>query len=223
MAAPLPPPPFLARLLRPSRRWFVSSTSLSKFGNISCAPSLEHGHVAGLGVRCRLHTNFHAWHLKAQREVHRPEENQPCRCRYQRRVLSILLRPCLQRWTDRKNVCCLRSLESDLLRNTHDSFGSSRSVDIYIYIQRYTCTHTYTCTFHDVCCSKPLTFHNGFMFCACRGCFKHTCIFQALPAQTDREENVNNKVRAATTHVQFVVHCQEGHRKATDQYLLSKI
>ena len=31
-----------------------SSTSLSKFGNISCAPSLEHGPVGGLSVRCRL-------------------------------------------------------------------------------------------------------------------------------------------------------------------------
>ena len=80
--------------------------------------------------------------------------------RYQRRVLSILLRPCLQRWTDRQNVGCLRSLESDSLRNTQNSFGSSRSVHIF---HMYMCTHTYTCTFHDVYCSKPLTFHNGFM------------------------------------------------------------
>ena len=28
-------------------------------------------------------------------------------------------------------------------------------------------------TFHDVCFSKPLTFHNDFMFFASRSCFKH--------------------------------------------------
>ena len=32
------------------------------------------------------------------------------------------------RITDRKNVGCLRTLESDLLRNTKNSFGTSRSV-----------------------------------------------------------------------------------------------
>ena len=44
---------------------------------------------------------------------------------------------------------------------------------------------------------------------------------QALTAQTDREENVNDKIWATTTHVQCVVHDQEGQRKATGQYLLS--
>ena len=44
--------------------------------------------------------------------------------------------------------------------------------------------------------------------------------FQVLTAQTDREENVNNKIRA-TTHVLCMVHDQEGQRKATGQYLLS--
>ena len=29
-------------------------------------------------------------------------------------------------------------------------------------------------------------------------------------SQSDREENVNNKIRATTTHVQCVVHDQEG-------------
>ena len=33
--------------------------------------------------------------------------------------------------------------------------------------------HTTTCTFHDVYCSKPLTFHKIFMFFASRSCFKH--------------------------------------------------
>ena len=47
------------------------------------------------------------------------------------------------------------------------------------------------------------------------------CRFQVLAAQTDREENVKNKTRATTTHVQCVVHDQEGHRMATGQYLLS--
>ena len=31
-------------------------------------------------------------------------------------------------------------------------------------IHIFMCTHTKTCTFHDVYCSKPFTFHNGFMF-----------------------------------------------------------
>ena len=34
-----------------------------------------------------------------------------------RQVLAPLLRPCLQEFTDRKNVGCLRSVESGLLRN----------------------------------------------------------------------------------------------------------
>ena len=59
------------------------------------------------------------------------------------------------------------------------------------------------------------------MFFASRRCSKHFCRFQALTAQTDREENVNNKIRATTRHVQCVVHDQEGHRKATGQHLLS--
>ena len=65
-------------------------------------------------------------------------------------------------------------------------------------------------------CSKPFTFHNGFMFFASRRCFQHSCRFQALTAQTDREENVNNKIRATTTHVKCVVHDQEGHRSQPD-------
>ena len=40
-----PPPPSSSKMV-------CSSTSFSKFGNISCAPSLEH--VAGLSVLCRL-------------------------------------------------------------------------------------------------------------------------------------------------------------------------
>ena len=47
MAAPPPP-------LSSKSKMVCSSTPLSKFGDISCAPSLEHGHVAGLAVRCRL-------------------------------------------------------------------------------------------------------------------------------------------------------------------------
>ena len=38
-------------------------------------------------------------------------------------------------------------------------------------------TQSGTRAFHDMCCSKPLTFHNGFMFFACRSCFKHFCRF----------------------------------------------
>ena len=36
-------------------------------------------------------------------------------------------------------------------------------------------------TFHDVCFSKPLTFHDGFMFFASRRCFKHFSRLQAAP------------------------------------------
>ena len=68
-------------------------------------------------------------------------------------------------------------------------------------------------------CSKPLTFHNGFMFFASRSCFKHFCRFQALRARTGREEIVKNKIWATTTHVECVVPDQEGHRKATGQYI----
>ena len=55
-------------------------------------------------------------------------------------------------------------------------FTRNRSQDhgIYIFKQIYMCTHTHTCTFHDVYCSKPLTFQNGFMFI----CFSY--LFQAL-------------------------------------------
>ena len=44
-----------------------------------------------------VHTDHHAWHLKAQRKMHRHQQNWPgtCHCRYQRRALSLLLRPCL--------------------------------------------------------------------------------------------------------------------------------
>ena len=36
-------------------------------------------------------------------------------------------------------------------------------------------------TFHDVCFSKPLTFHNGFMvFVASRSCFKHFSRLRAV-------------------------------------------
>ena len=56
-------------------------------------------------------------------------------------------------------------------------------------------------------------------FFASRYCFKHFCRFQALTSQRDREENINNKIRATTTHVHCVVHDQEGQRKATGQYL----
>ena len=83
----------------------------------------------------------------------------------------------------------------------------NRAQDHGIYTQIYMCTHTYTRTFHDVYSLKPLTFHNGFMFFASRGCFKHFCRFQALTAQTDREETM------------CVVHDQEGQRKAAGQYL----
>ena len=40
------------------------------------------------------------------------------------------------------------------------------TVNIYIYMSKQICmcTHTYSCTFRDVYCSKPLTFHMGFMF-----------------------------------------------------------
>ena len=59
------------------------------------------------------------------------------------------------------------------------------------------------------------------MLFSSRSCFKQFCRFQALAAQTDREENVNNKIWATTMHVQCVAHNQEGQRKATGQYLLS--
>ena len=42
-------------------------------------------------------------------------------------------------------------------------------------------TQSGTRAFHDMCCSKPLTFHNGFMFFASRSCFKHFFKFQATP------------------------------------------
>ena len=41
-------------------------------------------------------------------------------------------------------------------------------------------TQSGTRALHDMCCSKPLTFHNGFMFVASRSCFKHLFRFQAL-------------------------------------------
>ena len=85
---------------------------------------------------------------------------------------------------------------------------------IYIYICKCTCARI-----HTHVRSKPLTFHNGFMFYASsRACFKHFCRFQALTAQTDKKEHVNNKIQATTTHVHCVVHDQEGHRKAIGQY-----
>ena len=39
-------------------------------------------------------------------------------------------------------------------------------------------TQSGTRTFHDLCCLKPLTFHNGFVFFASRSCFKHYFRFQ---------------------------------------------
>ena len=45
-------------------------------------------------------------------------------------------------------------------------------------------------------------------------------ISRPYTAQSDREENVNTKIRATTTHVQCVVHGQERQRKATGQYVL---
>ena len=42
-----------------------------------------------------------------------------------------------------------------------------------INILMYMKTQSGTLTFHDVCFSKALTFHNGFMFFASRTCFQH--------------------------------------------------
>ena len=42
-------------------------------------------------------------------------------------------------------------------------------------------TQSGTLTFHDVCLSNPLTFHNCFKFFASRRCFKHFFRFQATP------------------------------------------
>ena len=54
------------------------------------------------------------------------------------------------------------------------------------------CTRTYTCAFHYVYCSKPLTFHNGFMFFfASRNCFKLLCRFQAFYSP-DRQQRMCN-------------------------------
>ena len=39
-------------------------------------------------------------------------------------------------------------------------------------------TKSRTLTFHDVCFSKPWTFHNGFMFFSSRSCFKHFLDFK---------------------------------------------
>ena len=58
------------------------------------------------------------------------------------------------------------------------------TLNIHIFTFIYTCIHTYTCTFHDVCCSKPLATMVS-CFLAPRGCFKHFCRFQAFAAQTD--------------------------------------
>ena len=52
-----------------------------------------------------VNTDHHVWHLKAQREVHRHQQNQHCtyHCRHRRRALSLLLlRPCLQGWSDKE-------------------------------------------------------------------------------------------------------------------------
>ena len=99
-------------------------------------------------------------------------------------------------------------------RNRSQDHGECKQIYMYIHIYKYQqtnmCSHTNTCSFHDVYCSKPLTFHNGSCFFASRCCFKHFCRFQVLTVQTDRKENVNNKIR---THVQCVVHDQEGQRK----------
>ena len=39
-------------------------------------------------------------------------------------------------------------------------------------------TQSGTRTFHDLCCSKPLTFQNGFLSFASRSCCKHFFTFQ---------------------------------------------
>ena len=79
--------------------------------------------------------------------------------------------------------------------------------------------HAYnTCTFHDVYCSKPLTFHNGFMFFCFSLLFQALCcIFQSLTARPDRErKNVKNKNRTTTTHVHCMVCKQEGNGRQPD-------
>ena len=92
----------------------------------------------------------------------------------------------------------------------------SRATALKITANFFMCMYTFTCTFMMCAVRSPWPSTMVSCSCASRSCFKHFCRFQALTAQTDREEHVNNK------HVQCVVHDQEGQRKATGQYLLSK-
>ena len=91
-------------------------------------------------------------------------------------------------------------------------------MDIKIKINRCTCARIHIHLRSMMCTVRslwPSTLVSWFF--ASRCCFKHFRKFQALPAETDREENVNNKNGATTTHLQCVVHDQEGQKKATGQ------
>ena len=55
-------------------------------------------------------------------------------------------------------------------------------------------TQSGTRALHDMCCSKPLTFHNGFMILASRSCFKHLFRFQALHLLENKKSLKSEKV-----------------------------
>ena len=58
------------------------------------------------------------------------------------------------------------------------------------------------------------------VFFAYRSCCKNFCGFQALKAQTHREENVHDKIRATTLHVQCVVRDHGRRRPDNMCYLI---
>ena len=63
----------------------------------------------------------------------------------------------------------------------HIQTNAHIGVTLFGYFSRKKTTQSRIVTFPDVCFSKPVTFHNEFMFFAYGSCFKHFSRFQATP------------------------------------------
>ena len=81
---------------------------------------------------------------------------------------------------------------------------------MYMHFARFLMkkTQSRTLTVHDVCFSKPLTFHNGFMSFASRSCFKHFLDFRKRSVAWSPESAWNSYEKQMTWN-----HC--GRSKAS--------
>ena len=114
------------------------------------------------------------------------------------------------------------SNHSRYMKHVTRNRSQDRDIHIYICLQIYICTRTCARPFHDVSCSKLLTFNNGFMFFllleAVSSTFSDFKPLQLRP--TERKLSITRSWRQQRM-CKCVVHDQEGQRNATGQYLLS--